>query len=149
MKTTVYLVVFSCAMMFGGCKAKQSAYQKVYEAAQSRSTVYQAPATAPAVSTTPAEAPVQTERVKAVDGYAIKRYSVVIGSFLNKTNAESLKERMRKQGYTPVLAQNENGMYRVLLATFDNKSDAYAQRDAIREKDPSQFGDAWLLERLN
>jgi cell division protein FtsN len=129
-----------------GCKAKQSAYQKVYEAAQSRSTVYQAPP-AQAPTTAPTNSTFQTEKVTAVDGLGIKQYSVVIGSFLSKTNAESLKSRMQNNGYIPVLAQNEKGMYRVLIATFDNKSDAYAQRDAIKELYP-EFSDAWLLERI-
>jgi hypothetical protein len=48
-------------------------------------------------------------------------------------------------GYTPILVRNEQGMYRVLLATFDNKDDAYRQRDAIKER--PEFHDAWLLER--
>jgi cell division septation protein DedD len=156
MKSTGYLAGWVCvlAIALGGCKAKQSAYQKVYEAAQSRPTVYQAP-TAPATpSYTPAPATpatpatFQTERITAVDGRGIKQYSVVIGSFLSKTNAESLKDRMQKAGYSPVLAQNEKGMYRVLVATFDSKSDAYSQRDAIKGRYP-EFGDAWLLERMD
>lgn len=140
------------ALVFSGCKAKQSAYQQVYEAAQSRSTVYQAPTAPPPATTTISvssaeETTFQAEKVTAVDGLSIKQYSVVIGSFLSKTNAESLKSRMQKYGYTPVLAQNEKGMYRVLVATFDDKSDAYTQRDAIKERYP-ELNDAWLLERL-
>jgi cell division protein FtsN len=134
------------AITFSACKPKQSAYQKVYEAAQSRPTVYQAPP-APATQTAPAVATFQTEKVTAVDGRGIKRYSVVIGSFLSKTNAESLKNRMQNQGYIPVLAQNEKGMYRVLVATFDDKSEAYTLRDDIKERYP-EFNDAWLLERI-
>ncbi|MDR0540726.1 MAG: SPOR domain-containing protein [Dysgonamonadaceae bacterium] len=165
MKSTGYLAGLMCvlAIAFSGCKPKQSAYQKVYEAAQSRPTVYQsqaapapaytpAPAApvyapAPVPQAAPANATFQTERVTAVDGRGIRKYSVVIGSFLNKTNAESLKNRMQNYGYTPVLAQNEKGMYRVIVATFDDKSDAYIQRDAVKERYP-EFYDAWLLERL-
>jgi cell division septation protein DedD len=145
MKTTAYVAALVCvlAVALGGCKPKQSAYQKVYEAAQSRSTVYQAePAQA-----TPEATSIQTERITATDGRGIQRYSVVIGSFLSKTNAESLKNRMQTAGYTPVLAQNEQGMYRVLVATFDDKTEAYRQQAAIKERFP-EFHDAWLLERL-
>jgi cell division protein FtsN len=152
MKSTTYLAGILCALAitFSGCKPKQSAYQKVYEAAQSRSTVYQAqpaPAPAPTTQTAPAKNTFQTEKITAVDGRGIQKYSVVIGSFLSKTNAESLKNRMQGQGYTPVLAQNEQGMYRVLVATFDDKNDAYNLRDAIKERYP-EFNDAWLLERV-
>jgi cell division protein FtsN len=154
MKATGYLAGLMCALVItlSGCKAKQSAYQKVYEAAQARPTVYQAPTVpaytpAPVTLAVPDNATFQMEKITAVDGRGIKQYSVVIGSFLSKTNAESLKNRMQEYGYTPVLAQNEKGMYRVLVATFDDKADAYVQRDAVKERYP-EFSDSWLLERV-
>jgi cell division protein FtsN len=154
MKATAYVagLVAVLALTLSGCKAKQSAYQKVYEAAQARPTVYQAPPVpvytpAPVTLTGPDPATFQMEKITSVDGRGIKQYSVVIGSFLSKTNAESLKHRMQAFGYTPVLAQNEKGMYRVLVATFDDKADAYVQRDAVKERYP-EFEDAWLLEQV-
>jgi cell division protein FtsN len=160
MKSKIYLFGLALALVFSftACKPKQSAYKRVYEAAQSRSTVEEAPAPTynnnrnthtnvvveKAKTTTTAN--FQSERLTAVDGAGIKQYSVVIGSFINKTNAESLKSRMQSKGYYPVLAQNEKDMYRVIIASYDNKTDAYDKRDEIRADYP-EFSDAWLLER--
>jgi cell division septation protein DedD len=77
----------------------------------------------------------------------LRRYSVVIGSFKNKTNAYALKERMQNAGYKAILAQNEEGMLRVIVSSFDEKADAADSRDAIKAKYAPNFQDAWLLER--
>lgn len=81
------------------------------------------------------------------DGDAIKLFSVVIGSFKNLTNANSLKERMQNEGYTPVLGENEYGMMRVIVTSFETKAEAEKSRDAIRAKYAPNFQDAWVLER--
>jgi len=167
MKASVYLWGLMCALlMFGGCKTKQSAYKQAYDAAQMRPTVYQAP---PAVyqsptpafqePATPTPAPTrvfeqssteyfQEERITQVmDGRSLKQFSVVIGSFVNRTNAESLKNRMQTQGFSPVVVQNEKGLYRVIVATFDTRAEATAQRNAVKNRFP-EFFDAWLLNRV-
>ena len=53
----------------------------------------------------------------------MKRFSVVIGSFKNKTNAYALKERMQNDGYNAVLGENEQGMLRVIVASFNDKAE--------------------------
>ncbi|GHT23183.1 cell division protein [Bacteroidia bacterium] len=83
------------------------------------------------------------EQLTSADGGSIQRYSVVIGSFANKTNASSLKETMQDAGYRPVLAQNAQGMYRVLLASFSDRASAVAEKERIKNR----FSDAWLLEQ--
>ena len=161
MKSTVYLLGLLCVMMmFGGCKTKESAYKQAYDTAQSRSTVssqtsgYQTttPSNNPGwmtdrSQTTSYDDPFQSERLTVMDGRNLRQYSVVIGSFQNRTNAESLKNRMQAQGYSPVVARSENGMwYRVIVASFNTRAEAEAQRDAIKSR-YSQFHDAWLLNR--
>ena len=159
MKSRVYLWVLigASVIALGGCKAQQSAYAQAYERAQARSTVYQAPATqvnTPSqVYERPAVTPVlgndvfQEEKITVMDGRNLKQYSVVVGSFMNRTNAESLKNRMQAQGYSPVLVQNEKGLYRVIVATYDTRAEAVGQRDAIKRQYPD-FYDAWLLNRV-
>ena len=46
-----------------------------------------------------------------------------------------------------LLGGNEQGMLRVIVASFDNKADAADSRDAIKAKYAPNFQDAWLLER--
>ena len=90
------------------------------------------------------------EKITPISGEnpeGIKLYSVVIGSFKNKTNAYSLKERMQNEGYMPVLGENEQGMLRVILTSHETRKEAEKSRDAIRAKFFPNFQDAWLLER--
>ena len=140
------------------CGAKKSAYRKAYEQAKQREVATQAtkPAVqyeAPAVSER-ATAPVtvRKERVttyQGEDATRLKRFSVVVGSFQNPTNARNLKERMVKAGYNAVLATNEVGMLRVIVSSFDSREEAVASRDAIKARFAPDFKDAWLLENAN
>ena len=135
-------------LALGSCKPKQSAYKAAYEQAkeQEEEVVEVAPVSKPRTST----ATTRTEKINAAQGEdasRLKRYSVVVGSFKNKTNAYALKERMQNDGYNAVLGENEQGMLRVIVASFDNKADAADSRDAIKAKYAPNFQDAWLLER--
>ncbi|MDO4695340.1 SPOR domain-containing protein [Porphyromonas sp.] len=142
----VLLLVSAVALVAGmtSCKPKQSAYRAAYERAKQQE-VAQSATSQDEVMPVATEA-TRSERVQAAQGEdanKLRTFSVVIGSFQNITNAKSLKERMVAQGYHAFLAQNEKGMYRVILSSFDNKADAVKSRDAIR----SLFSDAWILER--
>ncbi|MGN0187840.1 MAG: SPOR domain-containing protein [Paludibacteraceae bacterium] len=103
----------------------------------------------PVVETQPiAPAPVEKEVTRAevfsvVEGESeneLKNYHVVIGSFKNQDNAKRLQARMRPE-YKPVIVINEQGMYRVLLISFDDYASAKQKIAAIHD----QFGDAWVL----
>lgn len=148
-------------LAFGSCKPKQSAYKAAYEQAKEKESTTApvevveqeeeiveevAPVSKPRTST----ASTRAERINAAQGEdatRLKRYSVVIGSFKNKTNAYALKERMQNDGYNAVLGENEQGMLRVIVASFNDKADAADSRDAIKAKYAPNFQDAWLLER--
>ena len=133
------------------CKSKQSAYKTAYEQAKAREM------DEPAGNDvfTPVSKPVTTtetrqERVTPIQGEnaaGLRLYSVVIGSFRNRTNAFSLKERMEGEGYRPILAENEQGMLRVILTSHDSRAEAERSRDAVRSRYYPNFQDAWLLER--
>ena len=157
MKSKFYLLglAFTLLLSVSACKSKQSAYQAAYEAAKAKelqeANNNQLEEVTPVTKPTQPAATgnFQKEKITSVDGNGILPYSVVIGSFINKTNAESLKERMQAQGYSPVLAQNEKGMYRVIVATFSNKSNAIEERESLKIRYSPEFSDAWLLERDN
>ena len=159
-KIWLFGVAISMVLAFGSCKPKQSAYKAAYEQAKEKESTAPvevveqeeeiveevAPVSKPRTST----ATTRSERISAAQGEdasRLKRYSVVIGSFKNKTNAYSLKERMQNAGYNAVLGENEQGMLRVIVASFDDKADAADSRDAIKAKYAPDFQDAWLLER--
>jgi cell division septation protein DedD len=168
----IVLLAFAFLLSFSACKPKESAYRSVYEKAKSAQQekeqqkekdrifasvegnqpdspyFYSSASSSSSVATTPAYT-FQRERVTAINGSGIKQYSVVVGSFVSKTNADSLKDRMRARGYNTFLAKNEKGMYRVVAASFDNKAEAVQLRDRIKERYESEFGDSWLLEKID
>ncbi|WP_028898224.1 SPOR domain-containing protein [Prevotella sp. HUN102] len=163
MKKLMILGAAVCvAMAFTGCKSSESAYKKAYEKAKSQErTGYNENATES--SDVPVVAPVETqpvtetpvydnydnetvrkENVSVVSGSGLKVYSVVVGSFRNKANADGLQQRMRNSGYDAQLAYNsERDMYRVVASTYDSKASAVQSRNQLR----SQFPDAWLLSK--
>ena len=150
------------ALAFTSCKSSESAYKKAYEKAKAQETqpVQQAPAeetpvnvVAP-VETKPANetrvvdnmdnVQVRQESVSLISGSGLKNFSVVVGSFSVRANAEGLQAQLRDAGYDAQIVKNEaRNMYRVVSATFDSKAEAAASRNEFRSKYP----DAWLLAK--
>lgn len=149
---------------FGSCKPKQSAYKSVYEAAKERELEesYVPPTVTPQHTNDYYEA-IKIEKVTPVyesDAPDLKAYSVVIAAMGMKPNAESLKKRMENEGYKVILVQNEQGMYRVIIASYDSKEQAIAKKNAIladfaskgdlsalKSKYGIPFTDWWILQR--
>jgi cell division protein FtsN len=161
------LVLAALLAVGTSCKPKQSAYKQVYEAAKEKEMQQAASqptaVTKDASTLPPVEVSVRKEKVEAVhptDAAGLRRYSVVIASLSVKLNAESLKERMESEGYNVILAQNEQGMYRVIVASYDDRAQAASKRDEIyrtysakgnteylRRTYGVPFNDLWILER--
>lgn len=140
-------------MSLGSCKSKQSAYKAAYESAkeQPAKSAYDEVEEAKVV-TTPSAKPatseiIQSEKVTVVDqsqaGY-LKKYSVVVGSYLQGTNATARQKNFRDKGFDAILVKNEKGMYRVIVSSFDTKEAAQESRDLVKLK--YDVNDAWILE---
>lgn len=165
MKKMMVLGAAMCvALSFTGCKSSESAYKKAYEKAKAQEqtstdnddsnkqeasvvapveTVQQPVNQAPVVDNYDNE-PVRRENVSVVNGAGLKAYSVVVGSFGVKANAEGLQQRLQNAGYSAQVAFNSgNNMYRVVAATFDSKAAAVQNRNQLR----ATYADAWLLAK--
>lgn len=162
-------LALACIITFGSCKPKQSAYKSVYEAAKEReidenTTSSSTTTTRPASpSYTSSSESVKKEKITPVyesDAAGLKAYSVVIAAMSMKPNAESLKQRIENEGYKIILVQNEQGMYRVIIASYDSKEQAVAKKNEIlsafsslgdsetlRKKFGIPFNDWWILQR--
>lgn len=120
MKKLMILSAAMCvAMAFTSCKSSESAYKKAYEKAKAQErSGYTAPETSTESSDAPVVAPVETqpvtetrvvdnydneavrrEDVSVVKGSGLKTYSVVVGSFSVKANADGLQQRLLSAGY--------------------------------------------------
>ena len=150
------------AMALTSCGSSESAYKKAYLKAQQRTeqqtrteepvvTPTETPVVTPVTTTTVNQTritdnndgtPVRQETVTLQSGAPLKAYSVVVGSFTLKANAEGEVQRLINKGYDARLVYTtENNMYRVVAATFDNKADAARSRDQLA----AQYQGAWLL----
>ena len=161
MKKLTILSVAACAtIMLSSCKSSESAYKKNYEKAQAteNSEFYNGEdkKAAPVEEVAPISvqrdevAPVandetvRKENLSLVDGAGLKAFSVVVGSFGVKANAEGLQQRLKSEGYNAQIAFNpSNKMYRVVASTFDSKSSAISSKKQLL----THFSDAWLLAK--
>jgi cell division protein FtsN len=148
------------AMALTSCGSSESAYKKAYLKAQQRTeaqqqvtptTTTEVPTVTP-VTTTPVTqtrvtdnndaTPVRQENVEVQSGAALKAYSVVVGSFTLRANAEGEVQRLINKGYDARLVYSSaNNMYRVVASSFDYKADAIQSRDQLA----AQYQGAWLL----
>lgn len=163
----ISLALFCLVFFVASCKPKQSAYKSVYEAAKERemqeTSDHSNTVVKEAGTLSPIEVSVRKEKVTPVyqtDAAGLKSFNVVIASLSVKLNAESLKSRMENEGYSVILAQNEQGMYRVIVASYDDKDSASKKRneiyqeysmkgdtDYLRRTYGVPFNDLWILQR--
>ena len=168
-KYTMICPIACAALMFTGCKSSESAYKQAYLKAKQQEELQQKqeaeaqaqaaaqeqennvvapleekPVTETQVVDNADNVPVRQETVSVVAGSGLKNFSVVVGSFSLKANAEGLQQTLNNQGYSAQVVVNNNvspAMYRVVATTFDSKGEAAASRNALQEKFPG----AWLL----
>ena len=172
-KYTLLTAAICAAMVFTSCKSSESAYKQAYLKAKQQEELQQQqeaqaqaqeqaaqavqeqennvvvpmeekPVTETQVVDNADNVPVRQETVSVVAGAGLKNFSVVVGSFSLKANAEGLQQTLNNQGYSAQVVVNNQvspAMYRVVATTFDTKGEAAASRNALQEKYPG----AWLL----
>lgn len=149
MNKTIKLILALAIVAMAGtaCKSKQ----KVAEI-----TGANIPAATTTVST-PVSTPTPTEQVTIAepevtrnesftlsdgDAAVLKfRYHVVVGSFKSQTNAKGLQSTLVSEGNKAIVVINEQGMYRVLIASYNEYSQARTRINEIKDR----FADAWVL----
>lgn len=140
--------LLTLTLLLGGCKVKESAgaYRPAEDTKKGQSTAdLKSKANTQTATESVAEMPdkIRSESFKVVDGEdatALKTYNVVIGSFQNRANAQGLQSLM-KGDYAPIIVINEQGMFRVILISYDDYVTAKQKIAQIK----SQFDDAWVL----
>ena len=160
MKKTLFVcATLMAAVAFVSCSSsKESAYRKAYEKAKAQEQPAQAveapveetvvapvetrPATETRVVDNVDNVSVRQESVSLVNGTGLKNFSVVVGSFSVKANAEGLQQTLKNAGYDAQIAfSSARSMYRVIASTYNDKESAVRSRNDLRSK----YADAWLL----
>lgn len=163
MKKSIVAMTALCAVVaLSSCSSsKESAFKKAYDKYKTQpqntyaetTTETQVPVvtpveepttTAPVVTDNYENESVRRESLDVVNGAGLSNYSVVVGSFGVRANAEGLQQRLKNAGYDARLAYNSaRNMYRVIASSYDSKAAAVQSRNQLR----SQYPDAWLLAK--
>ena len=157
MKKYMILCAGLCAAMaFTSCKSSETAYKNAYEKAKAQEAAAVETNTEANVVAPVEEKPidevrvvdnadnvqVRQEQVSLIDGSGLKNFSVVVGSFSLRANADGLQQRLKEAGYDAQIVKNtDRNMFRVVASTFADKASAAQSRNELRAKYP----DAWLL----
>lgn len=72
-----------------------------------------------------------------------RKYHVVVGSFSIQSNAKNLQRTLNQEGNSTLVVVNPQGMYRVIIASYDE----YAQAKNRISQINSRFPDAWVLRQ--
>lgn len=147
MKKTIRLIFALVVVVFAtsACKTKQ----KVAEIPAGANVVASVPENQPVVINTPTVAEQEVTRNEnfslasgETNSDALKfKYHVVVGSFSKQENAKGLQANLNSEGNRAIVVVNENGMFRVLIASFN---EYYQAKERIKQIN-SRFPDAWVL----
>jgi cell division protein FtsN len=64
-----------------------------------------------------------------------------VGSFKSQTNAKGLQSTLLSEGNKAIIVINEQGWYRVLIASYNEYAQARTKINQIK----TRFADAWVL----
>jgi cell division protein FtsN len=154
MRRTIRLIIALAIVMTAtsACKTKQK-IAEIPAGANIQATASKTTVTTAVTTTTPSnvaenvsnEAEVtRNENFSLVDGEAASlkyKYHVVVGSFSKQENARGLQSTLKSEGNSALVVVNEKGMYRVLIASYNNYNQAH---DRIKQI-AARFADAWVL----
>ncbi len=73
-------------------------------------------------------------------------FFVIVGSFIQKDNADRFMETLRNQGFDPVILMSETGFHRVSVGSYEQEIPARTRIQQIRTNYPD-YHDTWLLIR--
>lgn len=147
--TQLFVLFIFVGLGLYGCKSKQQVTTIPGAHAQAGNTTPQAVQTvSPVEQSTVAEQPEEVRDEKfqldpdeGKTDAINQKYHVVVGSFKNRDNAKGLQTTLNKEGNSAIIVVNEQGMYRVLIASYQTYQEARNKRDQIN----SRFPDAWVL----
>ena len=148
MKKTIQLMLVLAVVLVAtsACKSKQKITEipaGAKKTAVAPKPVAPAPVVAEAVKANEPEV-VRNENFSLVDGEkdALKyKYHVVVGSFTKQANAQGLQKTLISEGNKAIIVINEKGMYRVLIASFNDYNQSHVKIKEISNR----FADAWVL----
>ena len=151
MKQTIFFLFLVASMsVISGCSSLKKGSSSFNDKPATKSTssvkVKETPVEKPAAK----EVVVKQEKVKVIETQANEKagkYYVIIGSFKVLDNARNFRQQLVAEKFAPSILENENGLYRVSVASYDDESMARSRIADIRAQ-YEKYSDVWLLIRM-
>lgn len=157
-KFIIWAIAMCIATLFS-CKpnyeASKAAYERAVKAAVDRPTYTVDTPTDDAITAIQLMQPIDTsneikerrESIKPVENSTIiKKYSIVVGTFKQLTNARSMRDRLIEDQNNAFVVQNAQGKYFVVISTHDTREEACDARNKIMDQYPSNYvGNPWFI----
>lgn len=148
MNKTIRLILALAVVAMAGtaCKSKQKVAEitgaNIVVGSTTTTPTETTPATTTPVSTEPEVTRNETFTLSEGDASALNnKYHVVVGSFKSQVNAKGLQTTLKNEGNKALVVVNEQGMFRVLIASYNEYAQARTRINEIKER----FADAWVL----
>lgn len=94
---------------------------------------------------TPADTEIIDESNKPNSDPSLKgQYFLIVGSFSQTANAESLRKELSRKGFKPRVLPKENNRYRVSAGAFADKASALKEKSKVAAKG---YRDVWVLKK--
>ncbi len=148
------MIVAVAGLSFTACKSKQkmtavpgASVPATTTTTTSSTVTPTTPPPAPVAPVTPAQPEAtRSESFKLATGETNAsalnmKYHVVVGSFSVHDNARNLRNRLVNEGNNALTVENDRGMLRVIIASYNEYSQARTKINEIR----STYSDAWVL----
>ncbi|MCY1636686.1 SPOR domain-containing protein [Marinifilum sp. D737] len=90
----------------------------------------------------PTAKPVEKKKLEPVVEKVPNKYFLIVASFENKTNAEKLKSKLKKEGYISDIHNAKNGFFRVSYKAFSDRKLAFQELASVRSTE--EHKDTWL-----
>lgn len=146
--------LFAVSVLFTGCGMLHKDYtswKNLYEPVPGTEETVKQPETPvvaekkPEVKKSDEKVVMRREEVKVTHGGAIKEYCIIVGSFGDENNAVNFRKQLIENGFSEAsIMQNQQGMNRVCVSSFDNEKQAREELLRIRQSN-DELQDTWLL----
>ncbi|MBR4065677.1 MAG: SPOR domain-containing protein [Bacteroidaceae bacterium] len=160
MKKMFFVAAFTfAAFAVVSCKSNDNLYKTAYDeartekneesASQQSEPVEIAPVSSSVTKSAEVDDTYRTEKVVLTSGAegSLKEFSVVCGSYGKKEGAEQIRAELIAEGYDAIIVQSPKGLYRVICASYDSRSEAAEARARFKAAHPqnADYQKAWLL----
>ena len=147
MKISYISLIILLALTLGSCKSKKNLS---YTQPETQYIEEEVAVTNPVSEYEDKTVLVREEMVNRIENSLVvplsENYFVIMGSFKVLDNALKFQTQLQKEGFNSQLLQNDKGLYRVSVFSYNDINEARQKVLSVRKQYP-KYSDTWLLRR--